>query len=69
MLIISAFCSYDVGANSKIRDAWRYQGHFTRAKRLRGMFPGFFIGLGAFALISVTEDYILKKEPAHGEHH
>lgn len=48
----------------KKRDAWRYQGVFSKSNRFKGLFPGFYIGLGAFIAYSVYEDYLAPK-PAH----
>ncbi|ODQ48156.1 hypothetical protein PICMEDRAFT_15973 [Pichia membranifaciens NRRL Y-2026] len=48
----------------KKRDAWRYQGVFSKSQRFKGLFPGFYIGLGAFVAYSVYEDYLAPK-PHH----
>lgn len=48
------------------RDAWRYQGVFSKSQKFRGLFPGLFWGIGAFAIVSVYEDYIAPKPVAHG---
>ncbi|OWB75069.1 hypothetical protein B5S31_g4922 [[Candida] boidinii] len=50
----------------KKRDAWRYQGVFSKSQKFRGLFPGLFWGIGAFAIVSVYEDYIAPKPAAHG---
>lgn len=48
------------------RDAWRYQGQFTRYNRFKNVFPGFGIGLGAFVLYVGYEQ--LTKTEDHGHH-
>lgn len=47
------------------RDAWRYQGVFSKASRAKGLFPGFYIGLGAFVAYSIYEDYLAPKPEHH----
>ncbi|KAK9457394.1 NADH-ubiquinone oxidoreductase B12 subunit family-domain-containing protein [Dipodascopsis uninucleata] len=37
------------------REAWRYTGQFSRFNRIKGMFPGFGLGAGAFVLYCVAE--------------
>uniref|UniRef100_A0A060TEN9 ARAD1D16302p n=1 Tax=Blastobotrys adeninivorans TaxID=409370 RepID=A0A060TEN9_BLAAD len=37
------------------KEAWRYQGPFTRANRFKGSLPGIGIGAGAFILLNVYE--------------
>ncbi|KAK9447212.1 NADH dehydrogenase 1 beta subcomplex subunit 3 [Limtongia smithiae] len=39
------------------REAWRYTGQFSRFNRLKGMFPGFGVGAGAFVLYLVYEQF------------
>ena len=48
------------------RETWRYTGPFTRRNRLRGIFPGFFWGAGAFGLYLAYEAVFLRD--AHGHH-
>lgn len=43
------------------RDAWRYQGVFSKSQRFKGLFPGFYLGLGAFVAYSLYEDYLAPK--------
>ncbi|KAK3710590.1 hypothetical protein LTR37_010217 [Vermiconidia calcicola] len=55
-------------------EAWRYTEPFTRWNRFKGLFPGFGIGLGAFAGYLVYEQIFMKKsshghEEGHGEGH
>ena len=50
------------------RDAWRYQGQFTRYNRFKNAFPGFGIALGAFTLYVAYEQMFLK-DKHHEEHH
>ncbi|KAF2768466.1 hypothetical protein EJ03DRAFT_328315 [Teratosphaeria nubilosa] len=49
-------------------EAWRYTGPFTRAKRFRGLFPGFGIATVAFAGYMVYEQLFLTSSH-HGEGH
>lgn len=49
------------------RDAWRYEGQFTRFNRFRNAFPGLGIAIVAFTGYCAVEKYILK--PAYDEHH
>ena len=49
----------------KKRDAWRYEGVFSKANRFRGIFPGFYVGLGAFLAYSIYEDYFAPKPEQH----
>lgn len=51
------------------REAWRYSGPFSRAARFKGSFPGFGIGLGAFAIYWAVDTFVLPKEDHHGEEH
>lgn len=37
------------------REAWRFQGPFTRANRFKGTLPGLGLGVGAFVLLNVYE--------------
>lgn len=48
-----------------IREAWRYQGPFTRFQRYKGALPGFGIGVTAFILFNVYEQFVQTPEPAH----
>lgn len=48
------------------RDAWRYEGQFTRFNRFKGAFPGFGIGLAAF-IVYVGYEKVTAKP--HDEHH
>lgn len=50
------------------RDAWRYQGQFSRYNRFKNAFPGFGIALGAFTLY-VAYEQIFLKDKHHEEHH
>ncbi|CAG86211.1 DEHA2C10516p [Debaryomyces hansenii CBS767] len=50
------------------RDAWRYQGQFSRFNRFKNAFPGFGIALGAFTLYVAYEQMFLK-DKHHEEHH
>lgn len=50
------------------RDAWRYEGQFSRWNRFRSAFPGLGIALGAFALYLVYDKVIKKEEHGHGHH-
>ncbi|ODV86755.1 hypothetical protein CANARDRAFT_27156 [[Candida] arabinofermentans NRRL YB-2248] len=45
----------------KKRDAWRYEGHFHKSQRFRGLLPGLGWGFAAFLAVSVYEDYFMKK--------
>ena len=60
-----------VGLTCYNREAWRYTGPFTRAKRFRGAFPGLGLGAGAFAIYLVAETLLFKDDHSHGEeqHH
>ena len=49
------------------RDAWRYEGQFTRFNRFKGAFPGLGIGVGAFALYVAYEKFFLENK--HSEEH
>lgn len=49
------------------RDAWRYQGQFTRFNRFKNAFPGLGIATVAFALYCGYEQLVLKKND-HDEH-
>ena len=48
------------------RDAWRYEGQFSRFNRFKSAFPGFGIGLAAFVVYVGYEK--LTHKP-HQEHH
>lgn len=50
------------------RDAWRYQGQFSRYNRFKNAFPGFGIALGAFT-VYVAYEQIFLKDKHHDEHH
>lgn len=50
------------------RDAWRYEGQFSRLNRFKGAFPGFGIAVGAFTLYVAYEKMFLKNEH-QDEHH
>lgn len=50
------------------RDAWRFEGQFTRANRFKGSLPGFGTAVVAFAAYCVYEKMFLKKDH-HDEHH
>ncbi|AOW26530.1 hypothetical protein MEM_00866 [Candida albicans L26] len=50
------------------RDAWRYQGQFTRFNRFKNAFPGLGIATVAFALYCGYEQLVLKKDDHHDEH-
>ncbi|KAF1813520.1 NADH-ubiquinone oxidoreductase B12 subunit family protein [Eremomyces bilateralis CBS 781.70] len=50
-------------------EAWRYTGPFTRANRLKGSFPGLYVGTGAFLIYLAYEQLFLKKDGhGHGSH-
>ncbi|ABN68022.1 predicted protein [Scheffersomyces stipitis CBS 6054] len=49
------------------RDAWRYEGQFSRINRFKSAFPGLGLGAGAFVLYVAYEKLVLKKDDAH--HH
>lgn len=49
------------------RDAWRYEGQFSRASRFKSAFPGFGIAVVAFTAYVAFEKLVLK--PNGGEHH
>lgn len=49
------------------RDAWRYEGQFSRLNRFKAAFPGFGIAVGAFSLYVAYEKLVLKKDD-HGHH-
>ncbi|KAL9082253.1 MAG: hypothetical protein Q9159_006566 [Coniocarpon cinnabarinum] len=48
-------------------EAWRYTGPFTRRNRLRGLFPGFGWGAGAFAVYLAYEAIFLRDTRNHHE--
>lgn len=50
------------------RDAWRYQGQFSRLNRFKSGFPGFGIAVVAFTGYCVYEQIFLKKDH-HDDHH
>ncbi|KAF4763115.1 hypothetical protein HAV15_000341 [Penicillium sp. str.  len=50
-------------------EAWRYTGPFSRAKRFRGLFPGFGIASVAFAAYCTYEHFFLKDDHHHGDAH
>lgn len=47
------------------RDAWRYQGQFTRFNRYKNAFPGFGIGLAAFLIYKGYEQLTHKPHDHH----
>ncbi|KAK5166260.1 uncharacterized protein LTR77_008521 [Saxophila tyrrhenica] len=47
-------------------EAWRYTGPFTRRNRLKGLFPGFGIGLAAFGVYMVYEQLFMSSGHSHG---
>lgn len=47
------------------RDAWRYEGQFSRLNRFKAAFPGFGIAVGAFSLYLAYEKLVLKKDEHH----
>ncbi|ODV76900.1 NADH-ubiquinone oxidoreductase B12 subunit [Suhomyces tanzawaensis NRRL Y-17324] len=49
------------------RDAWRYEGQFSRLNRFRNAFPGFGIAVGAFTVYVAYEKFVMKD--THEEHH
>jgi len=49
------------------RDAWRYEGQFSRLNRFKTAFPGFGIAVVAFAGYVAYEKLFLTKEDEH--HH
>ncbi|KFY09472.1 hypothetical protein V492_05485 [Pseudogymnoascus sp. VKM F-4246] len=55
------------------REAWRYNGPFTRLKRFRGSFPGLGIATVAFTAYCAYEHFFLQDdhhhEAGHGEGH
>ncbi|ODV65732.1 NADH-ubiquinone oxidoreductase B12 subunit [Hyphopichia burtonii NRRL Y-1933] len=51
------------------RDAWRYEGQFTRFNRFKNAFPGFGIAVGTFSIYLAYEHFFLKKDHGHDEHH
>ena len=53
--------------NTMQSEAWRYTGPFTRYQRFRGLFPGFGIGLAAFAGYMVYEQVFMSSGHAHAE--
>ncbi|CEP20980.1 hypothetical protein BN1211_0967 [Cyberlindnera jadinii] len=48
------------------REAWRYEGHFTKANMYRNLWPGFTYGVGAFVLYCIGEKALGGK--SHSEH-
>ena len=51
------------------RDAWRYEGQFSRFNRFKNAFPGLGIATVAFTLYCGYEKFIMKKDEHHDEHH
>ncbi|ODQ58969.1 hypothetical protein WICANDRAFT_63473 [Wickerhamomyces anomalus NRRL Y-366-8] len=54
------------------REAWRYQGHNTRFNRFKNVWPGFFWGVGAFAVYVAAEKVFFPPKSHHeheDEHH
>lgn len=50
------------------RDAWRYEGQFSRFNRFKSAFPGLGIAIGAFSVYVAYEKLVLKKGDAHDHH-
>lgn len=48
------------------RDAWRYEGEFSRFNRFKNVFPGLGIAIGAFSVYLAYEKFVMKK---HDDHH
>ncbi|CDR39224.1 CYFA0S03e01024g1_1 [Cyberlindnera fabianii] len=55
------------------RDAWRYEGHFSKKFMYRNLWPGFTYGVGAFVVYVVAEKLFFPPqhhhEESHDEHH
>ncbi|KAK6463830.1 NADH dehydrogenase 1 beta subcomplex subunit 3 [Scheffersomyces coipomensis] len=51
------------------RDAWRYEGQFTRINRFKNAFPGLGIAIVAFSGYLAYEKIFLTKDSHHEEHH
>lgn len=66
---LSNTCLRIHSANRLNSEAWRYAGPFTRWNRLKGAFPGFGWGAGAFAVYLVYEQLFMKDSHGHGEEH
>lgn len=49
-------------------EAWRYQGHFTRANRFKAALPGFGIATVAFIAFNIGEYFLAPKDNGHGHH-
>lgn len=49
------------------RDAWRYEGEFSRFNRFKAAFPGFGIAVAAFSVYLAYDKLIAKKDD-HGHH-
>lgn len=47
------------------RDAWRYEGEFSRINRFKNAFPGFGIAVGAFAVYLAYDKFVKKEEHHH----
>lgn len=47
------------------RDAWRYEGQFSRVNRFKSAFPGLGIAIVAFSGYLVYEKVFLKKDEHH----
>lgn len=47
------------------RDAWRFEGEFSRINRFKNVFPGFGIAVGAFSIYLVYDKFIAVKEVHH----
>ena len=54
---------------SAYSEAWRYTGPFSRWNRFKGIFPGFWIGAGAFGVYMVYEQLFMSSGHGHGEGH
>lgn len=51
----------------ELREAWRYEGQFTRRNRLRYSFPGLGIATVAFAAYCGYEYMFLQDDHGHAE--
>ncbi|WLF76799.1 hypothetical protein PVL30_000503 [Lodderomyces elongisporus] len=49
------------------RDAWRYEGQFSRYNRFRNAFPGLGIAIVAFSGYCLAEKFLFP--PKHDDHH
>lgn len=55
------------GLMQELREAWRYEGQFTRWNRLRYSFPGLGIATVAFAAYCGYEYMFLQDDHGHAE--